>query len=66
MAQAQAQLTALKAQTPDPQVVADLREAISYLQAMPEVGDHKIGGVGFCAGGRWGLFFAARKVSAVT
>jgi carboxymethylenebutenolidase len=50
---------ALKAQTPDPQVIGDLREAISYLKGMDEVGDHKIGGAGFCAGGRYGLFLLA-------
>ena len=49
----------LKSQTPDPQVVGDLREALTYLKGLPEVGDRKIGGAGFCAGGRWGLFLAA-------
>jgi carboxymethylenebutenolidase len=49
----------LQRQTPDPQVVADLRAGIDYLQGLPSVGDHPIGAIGFCAGGRWGLFLSA-------
>ena len=52
----------LSRQTPDSQVVADLRAALAYLQRLPSVGtDTKVGGVGFCAGGRYGLFFAAAE-----
>jgi carboxymethylenebutenolidase len=52
----------LSGKTPDPQVVADLRAALDYLKGLPSVGtDTKIGGVGFCAGGRYGLFFAAAE-----
>ncbi|HWP29652.1 MAG TPA: dienelactone hydrolase family protein [Chloroflexota bacterium] len=53
---------ALSNQTPDPQVVADLRAAIDYLQGLPSVGtQQKIGGCGFCAGGRHGLFLMAAE-----
>jgi carboxymethylenebutenolidase len=50
---------ALQDRTPDGQVAADLSAAITYLRGLDSVGDRKIGAVGFCAGGRWGLFFAA-------
>jgi carboxymethylenebutenolidase len=49
----------LQNRTNDGQVVADLSAALTYLKSLPSVGDQKIGAVGFCAGGRWGLFFAA-------
>jgi carboxymethylenebutenolidase len=49
----------LQHKTPDPQVVADLSAGIDSLRGMDSVGDQKIGGVGFCAGGRWGLFLSA-------
>jgi carboxymethylenebutenolidase len=52
---------ALQRQTTDTQVVADLRAALTYLKGLSSVGDRKIGAVGFCAGGRWGLFFAAEE-----
>jgi len=51
----------LQRQTTDTQVVADLRAALTYLKGLSSVGDRKIGAVGFCAGGRWGLFFAAEE-----
>jgi carboxymethylenebutenolidase len=49
----------LQRQTPDPQVVGDLRAGMDYLRGLASVGDEKIGAVGFCAGGRWGLFLSA-------
>ncbi len=49
----------LQRKTPDPQVVADFSAALTYVKGLPSVGGRKIGAVGFCAGGRWGLFFAA-------
>ena len=49
----------LQNRTSDGQVAADLSAAITYLRGLDSVGDTKIGAVGFCAGGRWGLFFAA-------
>jgi carboxymethylenebutenolidase len=52
---------ALQRQTPDPQVVADLRAGIDYLDGLPSVAAGKAGAVGFCAGGRWGLFLAAAE-----
>ncbi len=53
---------ALSNQTPDPQVVGDLRAAIDYLQGLPTVGrTEQIGGCGFCAGGRHGLFLGAAE-----
>jgi carboxymethylenebutenolidase len=52
---------ALQRQTPDPQIVADLRAGITYLEGLPSVGAGKVGAVGFCAGGRWGLFLAAEE-----
>ena len=49
----------LARQTPDPQVALDLQNALSYLARLPSVGDCKLGAIGFCAGGRYGLFLAA-------
>src|SRR5688500_7867931 len=46
-------------QTPDPQVALDLQNALSYLAQLPSVGDGRLGAIGFCAGGRYGLFLAA-------
>ena len=48
----------LARQTPDQQGVADLRHALDYLAGLPTVGG-KVGAIGFCAGGRYGLFLAA-------
>ena len=44
----------LQRQTPDPQIVADLQAAITYLEGLPSVGAGKVGAVGFCAGGALG------------
>jgi carboxymethylenebutenolidase len=51
----------LQRQTSDPDVVKYLQAAVTYMQNLDAVGDAKIGGVGFCAGGRWGLLFAAEE-----
>lgn len=56
-----AEARVLQRQTSDTQVVADLRAGMDYLEELPSVGDRKIGAVGFCAGGRWGLFLAAAE-----
>jgi carboxymethylenebutenolidase len=49
----------LSERTPDPQIAGDYRAAVDYLLGLPSVGDEPIGGVGFCAGGRQGLFLLA-------
>src|SRR5437868_13504411 len=49
----------LQRQTSDGDVVKYLQAALTYMQNLDSIGDQKIGGVGFCAGGRLGLFFGA-------
>ena len=40
---------------------AYLQAALTYMKNLDSIGQEKIGAVGFCAGGRWGLFFAAEE-----
>ncbi len=46
-------------QTSNPQVLDDLRGALNYSADYPAVGGATVGAIGFCAGGRSGLFLAA-------
>ena len=43
-------------QLSDPQVEADLAEAVAFLQAEPATRDQKVAVVGFCMGGMYALF----------
>jgi carboxymethylenebutenolidase len=49
----------LARQTPDAQVVMDLQNALTYLTELPTLSAGRLGAIGFCAGGRHGLFLAA-------